>query len=168
MTTFETSVPQCLCTIYVLYQDFNIWICCSVAKLYPTLCYPMDYSLPGFPVLNYLLEFAQINVHWDGEASPPSATLFFLCLQSFPASASFPMSQLFSSCVQGVEVSDSTSVLPLNIQGWFPLGLIGLIYLVSKGLSRVLQHHSSKASVLWCSTFFIVQSHIHTWLLEKP
>ena len=148
MTTFETSVPQCLCTIYVLYQDFNIWICCSVAKLYPTLCYPMDYSLPGFPVLNYLLEFAQIHVHWDGEASPPSATLFFFCLQSFPASASFPMSQLFSSCVQGVEVSDSTSVLPLNIQGWFPLGLIplgliGLISMQSKGLLRVFQHDNS-------------------------
>ena len=148
MTTFETSVPQCLCTIYVLYQDFNMWICCSVAKLYPTLCYPMDYSLPGFPVLNYLLEFAQIHVHWDGEASPPSATLFFFCLQSFPASASFPMSQLFSSCVQGVEVSDSTLVLPLNIQGWFPLGLIplgliGLISMQSKGLLRVFQHDNS-------------------------
>ena len=145
MTTFETSVPQCLCNIYVLYQDFNMWICCLVAKFYPTLCYPMDYSLPGFPVLNYLLEFAQIHVHWDGEAIQLSHTLppsSFFCLQSFPASASFPMSQLFASCVQGVEVSDSASVFPLTIQGWFPLGLIplgliGLISMQSKGLLRV-------------------------------
>ena len=54
------------------------------------------------------------------------------------------------------------SVLPVNIQGWFPLGLTGLISLPSKGLSRVLQHHSSEASVLWCSAFFIVQlSHLN-------
>ena len=140
MTTFETSVPQCLCTIYVLYQDFNMWICCSVAKLYPTLCYPMDYSLPGFPVLNSLLEFAQIHVHWDSEAIqlfhtlPPSS---FFCLQAFPALTSFTMSQLFTSCVQGVEVSDLALVLPLNIKSWFPLGLISLISMQSKGPLRV-------------------------------
>ena len=65
------------------------------------------------------------------------------------------MSQLFSS--GGQSIGALASVLPMNSQGWFPLGWIGLISLQSKGLSRVLQHHSSKASVLQCSAFFMVQ-----------
>ena len=62
---------------------------------------------------------------------------FSSCLQSFPASGSFPMSQLFVSGGQSVGASASASVLPMNIQGWFPLGLTALISLLSKGLSRV-------------------------------
>ena len=62
---------------------------------------------------------------------------FSSCLQSFLASVSFPMSQLFTSGRQNIEGSASASVLPMNIQGWFPLGLTGLISLLSKGLSRV-------------------------------
>ena len=65
-----------------------------------------------------------------------SAALFF-CLQSFPASESFPTSQIFASGGQNIGASALASVLPINIQGWFPLGLIGLISLESKGLSRV-------------------------------
>ena len=80
---------------------------------------------------------------------------FSFCLQSFPASGSFPMDQLFSSGSQSIGVS--ASVLPVSIEDWFPLGLTGWISLQSKGLSRVLQHHSSKTSVLWHSAFFIVQ-----------
>ena len=80
------------------------------------------------------------------------------CLQSFPASGSFPMSQLFTSGGKRTEVSASASVLPMNIQDWLPLGWTGWISLQSKGLSRVfpLQYHSSKASILQCSAFFIV------------
>ena len=66
-----------------------------------------------------------------------SATTFSSCCQSFPASGSFPVSQLFASGGQSIRVSASTSVLPMNIQDWFPLGLTGLISLLSKGLSRV-------------------------------
>ena len=77
--------------------------------------------------------------------------------QSFPASGSFPMSQLSTSGGQSVRVSASTSVLPMNTQDWSPLGWIGWISLKSKGLSSLLQHHSSKASILLCSAFFIVQ-----------
>ena len=66
------------------------------------------------------------------------------------------MSQFFASGDQSIGGSASVSVLPMNIQDLFPLGWTGLISLQSKGLSRV-QHHSSKASVLWCSAFFIVQ-----------
>ena len=85
----------------------------------------------------------------------------FSCPQSFPAPGSFPMSWLFASGGQSVGASASASVLPMKIQDWFPLGLTSLISLLSKGLSRVFQHHSSKASILWHSAFFIVQlSHV--------
>ena len=67
------------------------------------------------------------------------------------------MSQFFASGSQSIGASASTSVLPMNIQDWFPLGWTGLISLQSKRLSRVPQHHSSKASILWQSAFFIVQ-----------
>ena len=87
---------------------------------------------------------------------------FSSCLQSFPASnESFQMSQFFASGGQSIEVSSSSSVLPMNIQNWFPLGWTGWISLQTKVLSRVpwvlLQHHSSKASILQHSAFFIVQ-----------
>ena len=81
----------------------------------------------------------------------------FSCPQSFPASGSFQMSQLFASGGQSIGVSASAPVLPKNTQDWSPLGWIGWISLQSKGLSSLLQHHSSKASILLCSAFFIVQ-----------
>ena len=77
--------------------------------------------------------------------------------QSFPASGSFPMNQLFTSGGQSIGVSASTSVLPMNTQDWSPLGWTDWISLQSKGLSSLLQHHSSKASILWHSAFFTVQ-----------
>ena len=82
---------------------------------------------------------------------------FSSCPQSFPASGSFPMSQLFASGGQSIGVSASASVLPMQIQDWFPLGLPSLIALQSKGCSSLLQHHSSKASIFQHSTCFIVQ-----------
>ena len=80
---------------------------------------------------------------------------FSSCLQSFPASGSFPKSQFFASGGQSIRASASASVLPKNIQDWFPLGWTGWISLQSKGLSRVFS--SSKASILQCSAFFMVQ-----------
>ena len=67
------------------------------------------------------------------------------------------MSQIFASGGQSIEASAAASVLPMNIQGWFSLGFTGLISLLSKGLLRGLQHHSSKASILRRSAFFTVQ-----------
>ena len=94
----------------------------------------------------------------------------FSCLQSFPASESFPTSQVFqSSGGQSIGASGLASVLPMNIQSWFPLGLTGLISLQSKGLSRVFS-----SNTVWRHQFFSTQSlllsssHIHTRLLEKP
>ena len=93
---------------------------------------------------------------------------FSSCPQSFPASGSFPMSWLFTSGGQNIGASASASILPKNIQGWFPLGLTGLISMPSKGLSRVfsnttVQKHQfvSTQSSLWSN------SHILTWLLEN-
>ena len=74
---------------------------------------------------------------WCYLTTSSSATLIHFCLQFFPASGSFQMSQLFASGGLSIGASASASILPINIQGWFPLGLTGLIFLQSKGLSRV-------------------------------
>ena len=86
-----------------------------------------------------LLKFISID-RWCHPAISSSVIPFSSCPQSFPASRSFPMSQLFTS--GGQSIGASASVLPITIQGGFPLGLTGLISLLSKGLSSLLQHHS--------------------------
>ena len=85
-----------------------------------------------------------------------SSVVPFSCLQSFPVSGSFPVSQFFASGGQSIGVSASVSVLPVNIQDWFPLGLTGLI-LQSKRLSRVFSYTTVQSSVLQCSAFFMIQ-----------
>ena len=85
-----------------------------------------------------------------------SSVVPFSCPQSFPASGSFPVSWFFTSGGQRLGASASASVLPVNIQDWFPLGFTGL-FLLSKGLWRVFQRHSLKTSILWCSALFMVQ-----------
>ena len=105
---------------------------------------------------------------WWCHPTISSSVIPFSCPQSFPASGSFQMSQLFASGGQSIGASASASVLPVNIQDWFPLGLTGLISLQSKGLSRVFSN-----TTVWKHRFFGTQlslwsnSHIHTWLLEK-
>ena len=108
-------------------------------------CDLMDCSMPGFPVLHHLLEFSQTHVHRVGDAIQPSC-LFFLssCLQSFPTSGIFQMSQFFISGSQSIGVSASASVLPMNSQDWFPLGWTGWISLQSKGLLRVFSKTTDK------------------------
>ena len=95
---------------------------------------------------------------WCHPTISSSVIPFSSCSQSLPASGSFQMSQLSSSGGQSIGISASTSVLPMNIQDWSPLGWMGWTSLQSKGLSKsLLQHHSSKASILRCSAFFIVE-----------
>ena len=94
---------------------------------------------------------------WCHPAISSSIIPLSSCILSFPVSGSFPMNQLFTSGGQSIGVSASTSVLPMNTQDWFALGWTGWISLQSKGLSSLFQHHSSKASVLQHSAFFIVQ-----------
>ena len=98
-----------------------------------------------------------------------SSVIHFSCLQSFPASGSFPMSQLSTSGGQSIGVSVSTSVLPMNIQDWSPLGWTGWISLQSKGLSRVFSNTTVQKHQFFGTQFSLESnSHIHTWLLEKP
>ena len=80
---------------------------------------------------------------WCHPTISSSVVPFSSCPQSFPASGSFPMSWFFASGGQSIHISASASVLPMNIQDWFPLGLTGWISLQSRGLSSLLQHHSS-------------------------
>ena len=124
------------------------------------LSHPKDWSTPGFPVHHQLPKLALNHVYQVSDAIQTShlVILFSSCLQSFPASGSFQMSQFFASGCQSIGVSDSPSVLPMKIQDWYPLGWTGWISLLSKGLSKVFsQYHSSKASILQCSAFLIVQ-----------
>ena len=139
----------------------------SVAQSCPTLCNPMDSSTPGFPVHHQLPELAQTHVHWAEDAISSSVTPFSPCPQSFPASGSFSVSQLFTSGSQSIGAS--ASVLPKNIQCWFPLGLTGLISLLSKELLRVFSSNTVRKH-----QFFSTQPSLWsnsqncTWLLEKP
>ena len=142
-----------------------------IAHLCPTLCDPIDYSMPGLPVhhqLQSLLKLMSIE-------SVMSSTHLILCcplssrLQSFPASGSFSMSQLFASGGQSIGVSALTSVLPMDIWGWFPLGWTGWISLQSKGLSRVFSNTTVQKHQFFDAQISLKSnSHIHTWLLEKP
>ena len=123
----------------------------------------MDCSMPGFPVHHQLPELAQTHVHHIGDTIQPA--LSFPSLPTF----NFPQNQgLFQSGGQSIRVSASTSVLPINVQDRFPLGLTGLISLQSKGLSRVFfnttvqKHQCFSAQLsLWSNSL------IHTWYWEK-
>ena len=116
----------------------------SVAQLCPTLCDPRDCSMPGCSPCPSPTPGACSNSctssWWCCPTISSSLVLFSSCLQSFPASGSFPMSQLFASGDQSTGASASASVLPMDIQNWFILGLTGLNSLQSKGLSRVFSN----------------------------
>ena len=143
-----------------------LWGCCSAAKSSPTL---WPHGLPlSFTTSQSLLKFTSI------ESVMPSNYLILchplLLLPSiFPIIRVFPMSQFFASGVQSIGVSASGSVLPMNIQDWFPLGLTGLISLQSKGLSRVFSSTIGKHQFFGAQHSLWTKAHIHsTWLLEKP
>ena len=106
---------------------------------------------------------------WCHPTISSCVTAFSSCLQSFPASGSFQMNQLFASGGQSIGASASASVFPVNIHGWFPLGWTGLISLQSKGLSRVFSSTTVQTHQFFGAQLFSQSnSHIHTWPLEKP
>ena len=113
--------------------------CCSVTQSCLTLWDPMDCSTPGFPVLDCLPDWCSLS-WWCHPTISSSVVPFSSHLQSFPASGSFPVSWLFASGSQSIGASASTSVLPVNIQDWFPLRLMRWISLKFKGLSRVFSN----------------------------
>ena len=154
----------------------------SITQSYPTLCNSMDCSEPGLPVHHQLPEFTQTHVHWVGDAIQPSHPLHPLLLLP----SIFPSTRVFSyESVLRIKWpkywSFSFNISPSNEHS----GLISYrmdwvdLLAVQGTLKSLLQHHSSKASILWHLVFFIVQLshpwghkesgiHIHTWLLEKP
>ena len=140
----------------------------SVAQLCPTLCNPMDCSMLGLPVHHQLPEFTQTYVHqWCHPIISSSAVPFSSLLRSFPASGSFQMSQFFISGGQNIGVLASASVLPMNIQDWFPLGWTGWIS-QSKGLkeySPTPQFKSINSSVL-SFLYCLALTSIHDYSLE--
>ena len=139
-------------------SEVKLWFS-SVAQLCPTLCDPMNHSMPGLPVHHQLPESNQTHVRRVDDAIVP----FSSCPQSFLASASFSMSQLFTSGGQSVGVSASTSVLPINIQNSFPLGWTGWISLQSKGLSRVFSNTIVQKHQLFGAQLSLYSnSHIYT------
>ena len=131
---------------------------CSITQLCPILCDPMDYSMPGFPVHHQLPELAQTHVHWVSDAIQPSYPL------SSPSPSTFKLSQnqsLFNSFSFSISPSSEYSGLISFKIDWFNL------LAIQGTLKSLLQHHDSKTSVPQHSAFFMVNSHIHTWLLEK-
>ena len=146
--------------------------CCPVAQLCLTLWDSMDCSTPG-PMCPSPSPGAYPNScplsKWCHPTISSSIIPFSSCLPSFPASGSFPVSQLFASGGQSIGVSASASVLPMSIHSWFPLGLTGLVSLESKRLSRVLSNTTVQKHQFFNTHLSLwSNSHIHTWLLEKP
>ena len=149
-----------------------LYCCYSVAQSCLTLCNPMNCSMPGFAVLHHFPELAQTHVHWVGDAIQPSHPLLSPSPPAFNLSQHQGLFQWVSPSHQVPKVWEIQlhhQSFQWIIQGWFPLGLTGLISLLFKRLSRV----SSNITV-WKHLFFSTQpslwfnSHIHTWLLEKP
>ena len=172
MRVSSFSSPKNCLVWHKIQVSFILLFCySSVTQSCPSIWNPMDCSTPGFPVLHCLLEFTQTHIHWVYDAIQPSQPL------SPPSPLALNLSQhqgLFQWVgslyqVAKVLVSASTSVLPMNIQGWFPLRLPGLISVQSKGLLRVFSSTTVRKHqffdpqpCLWSN------SHIHIWLLEKP
>ena len=137
----------------------------------------MNRSTPGLPVHHQLLEFTQVHScassWWCHPANSSSVVPFSSCPQSLPASGSFPMSQFFTWVSQSIRVSASASVLPMNIQDWFPLGLIGWISLLPKLLSRVFSNStvqnisSSALSLLYSPTLTSTHDHWKTHSFDQ-
>ena len=126
---------------------------CSVTQSCLTCCDSMDCSMPGFPAFHHLLEFAQNRILWVRDTIQLSHPLS----SPFPLAFSLAQPHDLPASGQSIGASASASVLPMNIQDWFPLGLTGLISLLSKGLSRVfssitVQKHEFFSILLYGTT----------------
>ena len=151
----------------IVYNSYS-----SVAQLCLTLCDPIDCSMPGLPCPSPtpgVYSNSRPLSRWCHPTISSSVVAFSSYLQPFPASGSFQMSPFFASGGQGIGVSASASVLPMNIQDWFPLAWSGWISLQSKGLSRVFSNTTvQKHQFFGAQASSQSNSHIHTWPQEKP
>ena len=150
-------------------SQISVQFSCSVMS---NSLWPHGLSTPGFTVHHQLPELTQAHVHRVGDAIQPSHPLSSPSPPAFNLShnqGSFSMSQFFASGDQSIGVSASSSVFPMNIQDWFPLGLTGWIFLQSKELSRVFSNTTNQKHQFFGTQLSLSSnSHIHTWLLEKP
>ena len=140
------------------------------SRVCPTLCNPMDCSIQGFPVQHQLPELAQTHVHWVGDAIKLSHPLLSPPPHAFHLSQHHGLFQGVSSSHQVAKYwSFSFSISPSNeYSGLLPIRIDWFDLLaVQRSLKSLLQHHSSKASLLWCSTFFIVQLS-HPYMTTRP
>ena len=154
--------PTCYC------QE---WSCCSVTMSCPTLrAHALQHTRLPWPSASPRVYSNSCPLsQWCHPTISSSVVPYSSCPLSFSASGSFPMSWLFASGGQSIGASTPASVLPMNTQGWFPLGWTGLISLLSKGLSRVFSNTIvQKHQFFSAQPSFWSNSHIHTWLLEKP
>ena len=176
-------VCVCVCMCISILVILRLWLnpvlrvvgyhccCCWVTQLCLTLWpHGLQHTRLPCPSLSPRACLTSCTLSWWCHPTiSSSVTSFSSCLQSFPASGSFLMSRLFASGGLSIGVWASVSVLPINIQGWFPLGLIGLISLLSKGLSRVFSNTTvRKHQFLSTQPSLSSNLHIHTWLPEKP
>ena len=152
--------------------DHCSWVVIVVQLLSCVWLFATPWTVAHQASLSFTISWSLLKlkfIEWWCHSTISFSVALFSCLQSFPASECFPMSQLFASGGQNIRASASASLLPMNIQDWFPLGLAGLISLLSKELSSVFysttvqkhQFFGTQPSV-WSN------SDIHTWPLEKP
>ena len=149
-------------------EIYNYWI--NDYSTYYHLDYLVDLHASGGLAMKNM---QYLNAHPLSQWCHPTISSFVIpfssCLQSFLASGSFQMRQFFTSGGQKTRVWASVSVLLMNVQDWFPLGWTGWISLQSKGLSRVFSNTTNqKHQFFWAQLSLWSNSHIHTWLLEKP
>ena len=141
----------------MMLEQLDTHCCCSVAASCPTLCDPMDGSMPGFPVLHHLPGFAQTHIHWVGDAiqpshplSSPSPPAFNLSQHQGLSNESAPHNRYWSFSISISPSSEHLGLISFRIDGFDFLAVQGT-------LKSLLQHHNLKASILWCSAFFMVQ-----------
>ena len=159
----------CIIQSKIIFVDpvVSVVFSCSVAKSCPTLCDPMNCSMPGFPVFHYLHEFAQTHVHWAGDAIQPFLILYF---SFFLLTSIFPSIRVFSNkSVFRIRWQKYWSLrFSINYSGMISFRMDWFHLLAVQGtLKSLLRHHSSKAQFFSAQLSLYSNSHIHAWLLEK-
>ena len=153
-------MPQTLPKWVICLKHLNLYHCChfSVNKSYLTLCDPMDCSTPGFPVLPRVCSNSCQLSWWCHLTISSSAAPFSFCFQSFPASGSFPMSQLFTSGGQSIGASALALIFPMNeYSGLISFTIDWFDLLSFQGTLKSLpQQPNLKVLILWCWAFFMV------------
>ena len=138
----------------------------SVMQSRPSLCNPTDCSTPGFPVHHQLLALTQTHVHWVSDAIQPSYPTILLPPSIFPSIRVFSNESVFH--IRWPKYWSFASVLSMNIQGWFPLGLTGWISLQSKGLSRVFSNTTVRKHQFFSFLYGPTLIPIHDYWGKKP